>query len=72
MSIKKISFLFLLLIFSSVLLFSEKMPNFFLEREESDILNKLFVVNTGIMKFKKNGNINDIKPLDSESIQTHS
>lgn len=68
MSIKKISFLFLLLIFSSVLLFSEKMPNFFLEREESDILNKLFVVNTGIMKFKKNGNINDIKPLDSEEI----
>ena len=44
------------------------MPNFFLEREESDILNKLFVVNTGIMKFKKNGNINDIKPLDSEEI----
>ncbi len=68
MSIKKIFFLFLLLIFSSILLFSEKMPNFFLEREESEILNKLFVVNTGIMKFKKNGNINDIKPLDSEEI----
>lgn len=68
MFIKKIYFLFLSLCFSSVLLFSEKMPNFFLEKEESDFLNKLFTVDIGIMRFKKNGNINDIKPLDSEEI----
>ena len=68
MSIKKIYFLFLSLFFSSILLFPEKMPNFFLEREDSEFLNKLFTVDIGIMKFKKNGNINDIKPLDSEEI----
>ena len=68
MSIKKIYFLFLSLFFSSILLFPEKMPNFFLEREDSEFLNKLFTVNLGVMKFKKNGNINDIKPLDSEEI----
>lgn len=68
MFIKKTYFLFLSLFFSSILLFSEKMPNFFLEEEESDFLNKLFTVDIGIMRFKKNGNINDIKPLDSEEI----
>ena len=68
MSIKKIYFLFLSLFFSSILLFPEKMPNFFLEREDSDFLNKLFTVDIGVMKFKKNGNVNDIKPLDSEEI----
>lgn len=68
MSIKKIYFLFLSLFFSSILLFPEKMPNFFLEREDSEFLNKLFTVDMGVMKFKKNGNINDIKPLDSEEI----
>lgn len=68
MSIKKIYFLFSLLFYSSVLLFPEKMPNFFLEKEESVFLNKLFTLDIGIMKFKKNGNINDIKPLDSEEI----
>ena len=65
---KKIYFLFLSLSFSYVLLFPERMPNFFLEKEESDFLNKLFTINVGIMRFKKNGNINDIKPLDSEEI----
>lgn len=68
MSIKKIYFLFLSLFFSSILLFPEKMPNFFLEREDSEFLNKLFTVDIGVMKFKKNGNVNDIKPLDSEEI----
>lgn len=68
MFIKKIYFLFLSLNFSFVLLFSEKMPNFFLEKEESVFLNKLFTIDVGIMRFKKNGNINDIKPLDSEEI----
>lgn len=68
MFIRKIYFLFLSLTFSSILLFSEKMPNFFLEKEESDFLNKLFTVDIGIMRFKKNGNVNDIKPLDSEEI----
>ena len=68
MSIKKIYFLFSLLFYSLVLLFPEKMPNFFLEKEESVFLNKLFTLDIGIMKFKKNGNINDIKPLDSEEI----
>ena len=49
MSIKKIYFLFSLLFYSSVLLFSEKMPNFFLEKEESVFFNKLFTFDIVLM-----------------------
>lgn len=64
----KIFFFFLIIFVFGITAWGEKIPNFFLEENDSEYLNTLFTINLSIMRFKKNGNINDIKPLDAEEI----
>lgn len=43
-------------------------PNDFIEEKDPAAFREIFTVNVGIMRFKKNGNLIDIKPLDGETI----
>ena len=62
---------FLLLCMSISALHTQSIPNDFSMSEEAAVLKNLFTINTGVMRFHKRGNINDINSIDSETIIKH-
>ena len=52
-------------------LHTQSIPNDFSMSEEATVLKNLFTINTGVMRFHKRGNINDINSIDSETIIKH-
>jgi len=58
---------FLFLFFCLIMANAEIKLNTFLEKNDDELLTKLFTVNVGIMNFKHIGNIKSINPLDSQN-----
>ncbi len=65
---KKKIILICIILFSLTSISPEIKLNNFLEKNNSPLLNDLFTMNIGIMKFKGIGNLREINPLDSQNM----